>query len=313
MSNGIDVSAYNTRESVGDLEILRQRLGAPRLTLWATSYGTHLALAYLRQFPDRVGALVLHGVEGPDHTLKRPMVVDDGLTDLTRRLSSGDNPPRDFVNEVATLVDKLRDTPRTAMVDGVEVTIGPFDLQLFVAAQIGTAASRARLVAALHGLAVDDYAPVARFARSYRENRRDTLMSIATDCASGASEARHAAIRTDLETSVTGNAINYPFPEICTTVPFTDLGPVFRPPVASKVRALFVSGTLDGRTPVSNAEEVLGGFPRGEHLIVDGAGHVDEIFISSPVILEAVLVFLSEEPLPTNRITLPFGLVSADR
>ncbi|MDE0006249.1 MAG: alpha/beta fold hydrolase [Rhodospirillaceae bacterium] len=293
--------------------MLRQRLEAPRLTLWATSYGTHLALAYLKQFPDRVGALVLHGVEGLDHTLKRPVVVDADLADLARRLSSGDNLPRDFVNEVATLVDKLRDTPRTASVDGDEVTIGPFDLQLFVAAQMGTAASRARLVAALDVLAADDYAPVARFARSYRENRRDNLMGIATDCASGASEARHAAILTDLESAVTGNAINYPFPEICATVPFTDLGQEFRAPVASNVRALFISGTLDGRTPVSNAEEVLGGLPRGEHLIVDGAGHVDEIFISSPVILETVLAFLREEPLPTNRITAPFGLLSADR
>lgn len=312
-SNGIDVSAYNTRESVGDLEILRRRLGAPRLTLWATSYGTHLALAYLRQFPDRVGALVLHGVEGPDHTLKRPTVVDAGLADLTRRFSGGDEPPRDFVNEVATLIDELRDTPRPVPVEGVEVTIGPFDLQLFVTAQMGTAASRARLVAALDALALDDYAAVARFARSYRENRRDNLMGISTDCASGASETRHAAIWTDLETSVTGNAINYPFPEICAAVPFADLGPEFRAPVASNVRALFVSGTLDGRTPVSNAEEVFGGFPRGEHLIVDGAGHVDEIFISSPVILESVLAFLREESLPTNRISVPFSLVSADR
>ena len=151
-SYGIDVSAYNTRESVGDLELLRHRLGVPRLTLWATSYGTHLALSYLKQFPDRVGALVLHGVEGVDHTLKRPTVVDAGLTDLARRLSTGGNPPRDFVNEVATFVDKLRDTPRTVPVDGVEVTIGPFDLQLFVAAQMRTAASRARLVAALDAL-----------------------------------------------------------------------------------------------------------------------------------------------------------------
>ncbi|MCY3732067.1 MAG: alpha/beta hydrolase [Rhodospirillaceae bacterium] len=112
---------------------------------------------------------------------------------------------------------------------------------------------------------------------------------------------------------MTGNAINYPFPEICAAVPFTDLGPEFRTPVSSGVRALFISGTPDGRTPVSNAEEVLRGFPRGEHLIVDGAGHVDDIFISSPVILETVLAFLREEPLPTNRITVPFDLVSADR
>jgi hypothetical protein len=34
-----------------------------------------------------------------------------------------------------------------------------------------------------------------------------------------------------------------------------DLGDDFRAPVKSNVLALFISGTLDARTPVSNAEE----------------------------------------------------------
>lgn len=56
---GIDLSAYNTAESAHDIEALRQVLGAERLTLYGLSYGTRLALAYARQFPDRVEALVL--------------------------------------------------------------------------------------------------------------------------------------------------------------------------------------------------------------------------------------------------------------
>ena len=74
----------------------------------------------------------------------------------------------------------------------------------------------------------------------------------------------------------------------------------------SDVRALFISGTLDGRTPVSNADELLRGFPHGQHLVVDGAGHVDEIFVASPLILDTVLAFLRGEPLPRTRIEVPF-------
>ena len=46
-SKGVDLAAYNTNESADDLEDLRKALGASKISLWATSYGTHLALATL--------------------------------------------------------------------------------------------------------------------------------------------------------------------------------------------------------------------------------------------------------------------------
>jgi pimeloyl-ACP methyl ester carboxylesterase len=67
-ANSLDVTAFNTAESADDLEDLRVALGADRLALIGMSYGTHLALAYLRRYPSRVERAVLAGVEGPDHT-----------------------------------------------------------------------------------------------------------------------------------------------------------------------------------------------------------------------------------------------------
>ena len=54
-----------------------------------------------------------------------------------------------------------------------------------------------------------------------------------------------------------------------------DLGPDFRAPVESRVPTLFISGSLDGRTPTANAHEVLRGFPDARHLIVENGGHGD--------------------------------------
>jgi hypothetical protein len=47
---------------------------------------------------------------------------------------------------------------------------------------------------------------------------------------------------------------------------------------------LFISGTLDAKTPISNAEEIKRGFPKGMHLIIDGATHCNPLFLSSPKI-----------------------------
>jgi pimeloyl-ACP methyl ester carboxylesterase len=92
-----------------------------------------------------------------------------------------------------------------------------------------------------------------------------------------------------------------------------ELGPEFRAPVKSRVRALFISGTLDGRTPVANAEEVLKGFPRGEHLVVEGASHGYDLFYFTPQVKEAMIEFLKGKRLSVQRVTLssfPFNPVN---
>ena len=98
---------------------------------------------------------------------------------------------------------------------------------------------------------------------------------------------------------------NGEMPDVCDAWGNPDLGPIFRSPLKSEVPALFISGTLDARTPVSNAEECRSGFRNGQHLIIEGAWHSDPLFLSSPQIKEVMLEFLSGKPLSTTRIALP--------
>lgn len=58
-AESINLSAYNSAESARDIEDLRLALGADKLILYGGSYGTRLALAYARQFPEKVEAMVL--------------------------------------------------------------------------------------------------------------------------------------------------------------------------------------------------------------------------------------------------------------
>jgi pimeloyl-ACP methyl ester carboxylesterase len=78
----------------------------------------------------------------------------------------------------------------------------------------------------------------------------------------------------------------------------------YRTPVTSAVPALFISGTLDGRTPVANAEEVQRGFRNSAHVIIDGASHGDDLFLSTPAILENVLAFARQPHSRTVRVTV---------
>ena len=71
-AQGVDLAAYNTVESAADLNDLRLALGYRKITLIGGSYGSHLALQFMRQFPDAVERAVIFGVEGPDHTWDDP-------------------------------------------------------------------------------------------------------------------------------------------------------------------------------------------------------------------------------------------------
>ena len=99
--------------------------------------------------------------------------------------------------------------------------------------------------------------------------------------------------------------LNFPFMDICGAWGNPDLGPRFRAPVRSTVPVLFISGTLDAKTPPANAEEVRRGFPNGEHLIVEGAVHSDPLFLSSPRIAELMMAFMEGKPLATASVRAP--------
>lgn len=64
-----DVAPYlGTHYVIRDLEALRQALGVGRWTYNGVSYGTTVGMAYARQYPDRVRALVLDGVAPTNQT-----------------------------------------------------------------------------------------------------------------------------------------------------------------------------------------------------------------------------------------------------
>jgi hypothetical protein len=68
---------------------------------------------------------------------------------------------------------------------------------------------------------------------------------------------------------------------------------------------LFISGLLDARTPPRNAKEVRKGFPNSSHVLIEGAGHGNDLFVSSPEILKVTTEFIKTGKAVTHRIELP--------
>ena len=68
-NDGVDLTAYNSRESAADIADLRTALGIENWTLFGRSYGTRLALSTLRYRPEGIRAVVLDSVVPPQADL----------------------------------------------------------------------------------------------------------------------------------------------------------------------------------------------------------------------------------------------------
>lgn len=80
VSQGFDLTAYNSLSNANDLDDLRQALGYAKWNLYGVSYGTRTALVTVRTFPDGIRSVILDSVLPPQ--------VDRIGGDLTSAASS---------------------------------------------------------------------------------------------------------------------------------------------------------------------------------------------------------------------------------
>ena len=59
VGEGVDVTGYNTAENAADVRDLRMSLGIPEWSLYGVSYGTRLALATMRDYPQGIRSVIL--------------------------------------------------------------------------------------------------------------------------------------------------------------------------------------------------------------------------------------------------------------
>src|SRR5215213_71540 len=104
---------YTTPDTVADMEAIRRAVGARKLTLFGISYGTELALAYARAYPERVDRMILDSVVDPDESdpfgLAGFRAMGPSLAALCPGRCRGVS--ADPVGDLAVLAARLREAP----------------------------------------------------------------------------------------------------------------------------------------------------------------------------------------------------------
>ncbi|MCW2970427.1 MAG: alpha/beta hydrolase [Solirubrobacterales bacterium] len=296
--------AYTTRESVEDIEAVRQAAGYEKLVLYGTSYGTKVALEYARRYPQHVASLVLDSTETPDGP--EPFHVDTfkAMRPMLRELCSThacDAVSRTPLSDLARLVAESSLRPLTGNAydgQGKRIKRSITSRSLFEVLLAGdlNPATRAEVPAAVHAALGHDLGPLARvltIAATHPPHEEsaganDETLFIATSCEEtpfpwqrGAPEATRAVEAEAALNSLPGSDF-YPFDAesalLDMTIPLCVGWPDASTPSPGggplpDVPTLILSGGQDLRTPTADAQRVAAMIPGSQLVRVPYTGH----------------------------------------
>jgi pimeloyl-ACP methyl ester carboxylesterase len=296
-------SFYSTRDHADDIDAVRAALGADKIALWGTSYGTQLSVAYALTYPLHVERLLLDSVADPAG--RDPFSLDDlrelpkGLAELCPRTSCR-AATRNFVSEVVTLANRLAARPLRGTIPkpgGGRLTITASGVDFLSGVVIDSdlnAGIAAELPAAVHAALQGQPRALLRLVELDRESSvipaEDLSMGLlaATVCDDGPfpwapttpladRPALLAAALAALAPGATGPfgkwATDMGPAALCLLWPPQSVGrPIGAGPLPN-VPVLVLTGSRDLRTPSAIAAAVAARFPQGRLLVVPGVGH----------------------------------------
>ncbi len=312
---GINLSAYNTAENADDVEDLRKALGAEKITVWGHSYGTHLALAFIKRHPKNVHQAILGSINGLEQRWRLPSNLDDLIDRIDSYINLYPKLKRQIPSlrqSVATVFLRLEKNPVVVSLQGKPMKIGKLELQTLVAIRSGDLEFVKMLPMLFGQMEKGDYSFVApMIVGAVKQRELGTAMQFSMHIASGVSSERLNEIEKLEITSLFGRGMNFPYNEkdFLSALNIKDLGSDFRKSIISEVPTLFLSATMDGRTSLPDAVLVRQRFPTSQLVVIEGASH--DFYHLSSQILVAMQDFLDGKKV-VERINTPFDLRSVD-
>ncbi len=307
LASGVDLGGLTTVQNAADVDALRAALGYEKMTLIGGSYGSHLALAVMRQFPRSVERVVLFGVEGPDHTWDDPAGQLATLGRIAAAVEASPAfrtriPEKGLLAALRTVIQRLEAKPVTVTLarDGKEVSVvvDAAVVRRRASFQAGRRSRSTEWPNMILDMYRGDYSRMAQAAIEMRMLRvpPDAPMHSMMDCSSGVSPERAARQAKDPATDILGD-INFEYRAVCGAWSAPDLGPSFRAPVVSALPALILHGTWDTSTPLENAREVASTLSNAQlvEVVEGGHGAIYNLFERWPPMRSQLALFLRGE------------------
>ncbi|MEU8776805.1 alpha/beta fold hydrolase [Streptomyces sp. NPDC048606] len=289
---GIDLAAYNSTENAADFADLRTALGLGQWNVYGHSYGSNLALTYLRLHPRGIRAVAVDSI-APAQSVSLPFAwagAREGLDNLYRACAAEPTCHERYPNLERTLneqVRKLEERPLTLDVTppgGKAPVKVVLDGGALVNLLVAKAVPFAEVPAAIDELA---RGRPERFARARAAGARQAVgesahgLTNSVVCAEwvpghSASDVLDAGRRAfpDWPRQVQAQAPQLAFQEqVCRIWNVPDRTAEQRVAPAGSVPVLFLNGTFDMKTGASWAQKTARMLPHATTVRFPGIGH----------------------------------------
>jgi pimeloyl-ACP methyl ester carboxylesterase len=287
LESGADLRRYTTWDAVEDLEAVRQALGSAVVDLVGASYGTQVAQAYLRRYPDRVRAAVLIGALPPApesllfdsqdaqralHLLLQDCAAEPACATAFPRLGA----------ETEEVLRRLHEKPVRVTVDDPqgggpqEVVLDGRTFASTLRTRLYSAEAQSRVPLALHQAYEGDYRSMARVTViiARLQHRSASLgMFLSVFCAETAPFIDPAAVERLAAGTFFGAERTLAWLRACREWPRGDVPADFAAPVRSDVPVLILSGRLDPVTPPYWGEQVAASLPKSRQVVFTASSH----------------------------------------
>ena len=278
-----DLSQYTTANAVDDLDEVRAALGYERINLIGVSYGTRLALEYLRQHEPRVRSLVLDGAvrasaRMPENFGAYAQRALDALLDECAADRQCASAFPDIREKARTVFARLADAPARATVahprggQPAEVRLTREHVAEAVRYMTYTSRDAARVPLYLDRAANGDFSPIAEFLMRWRASGTFDGLYLSVTCAEDVPFLSRDAERRDGPTYLGGYRVREQR-AACAEWPSRPMAEPARADLASAVPALILSGALDPVTPPEEAAAVARSLRSSLHVTIPFAGH----------------------------------------
>jgi pimeloyl-ACP methyl ester carboxylesterase len=298
-----DLRHYTTPVAVQDLNAVRQQLSAERVNLVGASYGTRVALEYMRQFPQATRRVVIDGVAPPDMVLPASFSTDSQVA-LEQVLAAceGESACRlRFPSLRADWGQLLNSLPRSFNVSH-PLTGTPEALLLtrdtllsLVRTPLYAPALAAALPAALHEATQGRLQALVALASALGggRSRRGQIfegMHFAVVCSE---DVPRLAAATDVPGADFGGGFAQQYQQLCQGWPRAVVPPAFYTLPVANGATLVLSGGADPATPPRHGQRVAQALgPLAQHQVVAQASHG---VLSLPCMRDVVFRFIDAD------------------
>jgi pimeloyl-ACP methyl ester carboxylesterase len=277
-----DPRYYTTDLAVRDLDAIRAWLGYRELNLWGVSYGTRVALAYLKYFPDHARTVVIDGV-APPGILPLEAARDGGralrqVLDLCMNEAACAGAFPRLPEHYTELRERYAEPVSISLRDRNDGTIDELELRISFIESLLFQMLYSREATRLIPLFIEEL---------YRGNHQ--VLGWMNDTGAGMNIAMHYSVicsedlpllsAAELAGAATASDVFVydmlvlPRVEGCDLWPSRTLDPEFFAPVVSDKPVLIFSATQDPVTPPRWGDQVAATLGNALHLVAKGVGH----------------------------------------